>query len=139
MGISILQSTMSRSPNAIEIYKGASKDIELDIKQPGEDVDGNPLDDAFDLTDCTVYFCVRKELDHPKALITKTSVLNSEIDLILPLIAGKAIIFISYNDTKLMTPGVYYFDVWVKKPDGKRFPVVEPSEFIILPAVTYID
>lgn len=139
MGISIVKSNMSQSPNLIEVYRGASKEIELDIKKPGTDVDGNPIDEPFDLTGCTVYFSVRKEVTSPKVLIVKSSVLDTEITLSLPLTDGKATIILDYLDTKLMEPGKYVFDVWVKKSDGKRFPVVEPSEFVILPAVTFFE
>lgn len=139
MGISYVQSTMSKSPNVIEVYRGASKDVEINIKKPGVDIDGNKLDEPFNLTDCTLYFSVRKEVGHHKVLIYKTSDTTSEIELIAPLTNGKAMIYLSYLDTKFMEAGRYYFDVWVKKLDGKRFPVVEPSEFIVLPAVTFLD
>lgn len=138
MGLSIQNSNMSESPNLIEVYKGASKEIELEIKKPDEDVDGNSIESDFDLTGCTLYFSVRKSLNDPRSLIGKTSDDSDQIEILEPLVEGGAIIYLDYTDTNLMEPGKYFFDVWVKKPDGKRFPVIEPSEFVILPAVTVI-
>lgn len=139
MGISLVSSTMTPSANSISIYKAQSKDIELDITKPSQDIDGNPIDVPFDLTGCTLVFQVRAQPGDAKLLISKTSASSAQILFQTPYTIGKAYIYIDFTDTKFMEPGKYYFDVWVIRPNTKRYPVIENSEFIIKQPVSRID
>jgi hypothetical protein len=139
MGLTISQSTMSASPNSLEIYRGQSKEVELKITKKDKDVDGNDIEVPLPLDGCTIYFSVVKTLNDNKILISKSSVDVDQISITMPYSDGKAVIYIEHTDTLYLAPGKYFFDVWVKKPDGKRFPVVSPSEFVILPAITLVS
>lgn len=138
MGISIPQSTMSRSPNALEVYRGQSLDVELIASQPTVDVDNNPTTKPFDLTGCTIYFTVKLNGSNVRALITKTSADSTQIQIETPPTLGKAIIFLAPADTKNLEPDTYQFDVWVRIPNGEVFPIVEVSEFVVLQPITVI-
>ncbi len=139
MGINILQSTMSPNANTILVYKGASKDVDLKIVKDIKDPNGNPFEVPFDLTGCSLFFTVRKTLQDPKYIIYKTTNDSSQIAVSNDPTTGDAIVFIGFIDTELLEPGLYYFDVWVQEPSGKRYPVVEPSEFMVLSASTHFN
>ena len=139
MGISLVSSTMSPAPNLVELYKGQDKDIELILTETAFDVDKNPIDVPFDLTGCTLYFQVRSSGESTIIVIGKKSTDITQILIETPPVCGKAIIHISHADTEYLEPGKYLFDVWVKRVDGKRYPVVELSEFVIKLPITIID
>lgn len=136
MGISLSKSTISPTPNAIEVYKGASKDVALAITRTVDDVNGKAEDIPFDLTGCTLTFSLRTNAASPELILSKVSTDPTQIAIDADLLKGLATIFIDFTDTKDMEPGSYQFDVWVDEPSGKRYPVVEPAEFKIKPAIT---
>lgn len=139
MGLSLPQSTMSKSPNALEVYRGQSKDIEVVITTPSTDVDNNPITIAYDLTGCTLYFTVKIRSSTTKSLISKVSTDPSQIEIETPVKLGKAIIHLLPADTKYLEPDAYQFDVWVKTPSNSVYPVVAVSEFVLLQPITVVD
>ncbi len=139
MGISIPQSTMSKSANALEVYRGQSRDVELITTAPVVDVDGNPKAVPFDLTGCILYFTVKLTGNSSKTLISKNSTDSSQILIETPAKLGKAIIYLLPADTKYLEPDKYQFDVWVRQPTGEVYPVVEVSEFVVLQPITMVD
>ena len=138
MGISIDKSSLTSSPNIIELYKGQSKDIPMLVTKPALDTEGNLIDIPFNLDGCTLFFSVRLDEDSPDILISKVSTDPEQIQILTPFEDGKSVIFISYQDTLYMEPGRYRFDVWVELPNDKRFPVVEPSDFVVKKSITRI-
>ena len=66
-----------------------------------------------------------------------TSDLIAEVEFTNPTV-GIARIFLNPADTQDKDATEYVFDVWVVLASGKRFAVVEPSVFVIEPAVTVI-
>lgn len=138
MGRSIAQSTMSPNPNVIELYRGQSKTVELDITEFGLDVDKNTTIVPFDLTGCDIFLTVRVNGSAPKILIYKTTADALQIAIVTPFTAGKALIMFTPADTKYLEVDKYQYDVWVKKPSGELFPVVEVSDFIVLQPITVL-
>jgi len=47
-------------------------------------------------------------------------------------------VYLNPEDTSLLNAQIYYFDVWVKLSGGKRYPVIEPSEFVVKEPLTVI-
>ena len=138
MALSLAVSNLNKSPNAIELYKGQSKDLEIAIVS--ETVEsGVSSTQAQNLTGATVYFTVRSRPGEPSAMITKSSADPSQISIPSPATAGKAILYIEPSDTAHLNAGMYVFDVWVVLNTGKTYPVIEVSELKILEPVTVIS
>ncbi len=70
-------------------------------------------------------------------ILTKTSTDIEEISFAADPRTGEATIFINYEETLNLEPDTYYFDVWVIEQSGRRYPVVEPSEFKVTTGVTH--
>ena len=139
MGVTIAKSTMSNTPNAIDIFKGASKDVDIEIIKDSFDVDNNPVRTPFDLTGCTLIFTVRTTARSPVVVLYKISTDSAQIEISTTPLDGLAIIYILSSDTEKLEPGMYTFDVWVLEPSGKRYPVVLPSAFKVIDAVTHFN
>src|ERR1700744_1918251 len=120
MGISIVQSNMSPSSNLIEIYRGQSKDIQLNLTQPSTDPYGKPISIPLDLTGCSLYFTMKEHSLDPDPLILKTTADDTQILIGTPATCGNATIFLLYSDTFYLEPSSvskkYYYDVWVQLP-----------------------
>lgn len=116
--------------NAITIVRGSSKTLELAVT--------DLQDKVVNLTGASIYFTVRERLNAPNPLIYKSTGNVAEIEVI-DATGGKAKIYISYMDTmNLEAPKQYVFDVWVVLSSGKRYPVVQPSVFEVVPGVTVL-
>ena len=139
-GLTQSSSTMSKSANSLEVYRGQSDSLQIGIVRDEEDPNCKckPSEVAQDLTGATVYFTVRLRIGDTETVIKKTSVNILEIQIQTPATNGIATIYINPEDTSLLNSGTYYFDVWVKLAGGKQYPVIEPSEFIIKEPVTVI-
>lgn len=138
MSVSTVSSNLSKSSNAIDLYKGESKDINLTVEQLASEAESNEcvqVYSAVDLTGATLYFTVRKTASSATALIGKDSTNIIDIEILSPATGGKAIIHITSGDTANLEAGSYVFDVWVEFSSGKRSPVIEVSEFIVREAV----
>lgn len=138
MGLPIPQSTMNRSVNAIDIYRGQNSDIQLNLKTPSTDVDCNPKFIPFDLTGCTLYFTVKLR-GNSRPLISKDSTDSSEISIISPSTCGQAIIYLLPTDTSMLDIEKYYYDVWVVTGTAATYPVIKVSEFNVLLPITEIS
>lgn len=139
-GITSASSTMTKSANTLEVYKGQSENLEISIVSDGEDPNCRckPCEVPQDLTGAVIYFTVRSAIGDPEALISKSSTNALEIQIGAPPTDGIATIYLNPEDTSLLKAMTYYFDVWVKLPGNKRYPVIEPSEFIVKEALTVI-
>jgi len=136
MSISNSSSNISKSSSSIELYQGESKDLEIEIVKEEEDVDGNPIEVPLPLTGSKVCFTVRKLVTDPAIKIAKDSLNVLDIEIKSPATDGIVIIYIVSEDTRLLDPGRYVFDIWVVLSSGKKVPVVEVSEFIVKEPVT---
>lgn len=138
MAISSGSSNITKSSSSIELYQGESKDLELEIVQEVDDVDGNPEEQPVDLTGAKVCFTVRKAVGDPDVRISKDSTNALQIEILSPATNGMAIIHIVNDDTFNLEPGKYVFDVWVVLSSGKQVPVIEVSDFLVKEPVTKI-
>ncbi|MHC4930165.1 MAG: hypothetical protein ACYTFU_10965 [Planctomycetota bacterium] len=136
MAISSGSSNITKSSSSIELYQGESKDLELEIVQEVDDVDGNPEEEPVNLTSAKVCFTVRKVVGDPEVKIAKDSTNALQIEILTPATDGLAIIHIVSDDTQNLDPGKYVFDVWVVLSSGKKLPVIEVSDFIVKEPVT---
>jgi hypothetical protein len=139
MALTAVNSKITKSGNAIEIYKGQSKDIEVDLTQPGIDPRTNlPADVSVDLAGAVMYCSVRSEPGNPILLIKKVSTDVTQISFTAPTTSGVAVIHFGPLDTYKLEADTYVFDVWVVLSGGKTYPVIEVSEFIVKQPVTII-
>ena len=136
MSISSSSSNISKSSSSIEVYQGESKDLEVEIVQEVDDVDGNPQEEPVNLTGAKVCFTVRKAVRDPEVKIAKDSLNVLDIEILSPATSGFAMIYLTSDDTIFMDPGKYVFDVWVVLSSGKKVPVIEVSDFIVKEPVT---
>lgn len=116
--------------NAITITRGSSKTYEVVVT---DDDNGKPVD----LTSARVLFTVKADIEQPETVITKDSQKSGEAAITLPR-EGKARIFLDPDDTMDLAAGEYVFDVWVILANGKRYPVLVPSAFIVQLGVTLV-
>jgi hypothetical protein len=122
--------------NSFQIYKGASKTLQLTVVQDDPDNLGSCI--PVDITGWTVYFTVKEKPDSTEVLIRKTSTVPTEITINDPR-GGEAQIFIVPADTAgFDTSKSYAFDVWLESPSGDRYPVVTVSTLRVLQGVTSI-
>lgn len=115
--------------NAVEIYRGMSKTLELAVT----DAQGK----AVDITGSTVHFTVKQDIRDGTATVQKSSASSSQIELTSPRL-GIARIYIVPADTQNLDPASYTFDVVLIMPGGKRYLVVPPTALVILPGVTTV-
>lgn len=116
--------------NSLTVYRGASKTLEITVK--------TSAGTAVKLQNVRILFSVKREPGVKPALIQKTSDSALEIEITKPN-EGKARIYLEASDTVQLDPGTYTFDVWVFFTlTGKRYMVVKPATFEVLPGVTYV-
>lgn len=136
MAISGLSSNITKSSSAIEVYQGESRDVELEVVQDVEQIDGTFLEEPVDLTGAKVCFTVRKEVGNPEVKISKDTDNVLEAEILTPATDGLATIYLVPVDTLYLERGDYVFDIWVVLSNGKKLPVIEVSEFIVKEPVT---
>lgn len=137
MALSKTVSTISKSPNNIRIYRGESRTIDIfadkELDEEYLELLGETKREPIDLTDKTLIFTVVDT--EGNELIRKTSNKQNEIDILDPPTNGEAKIFIKTFDTYALDDGTYIFDVWAEG-GGRRFPIVELSEFVLISPAT---
>lgn len=139
MALTKVASTLTKSSNAVEVYKGQSKDLQIKIVEDGVDpVSGKPGDVPVPLTGATVYCSVRTRPGNPELLISKVSTDSTQITIETPAINGICTIHLIPTDTYKLDADTYVFDVWVVLSGGKTYPVIEVTEFIVKEPVTVI-
>lgn len=139
MALTKVASTLTKSSNAIEIYKGQSKDLQVTILESGLlPRTGLPGDVPVDLTGADIYFSVRHRPGDPTLLISKNSEDDTQITIETPAICGICTIHLDPTDTYKLEADHYVFDVWAVLSSGKTYPVIEVSEFIVKEPVTVI-
>jgi len=122
-------SFLQSSPNALQMVRGTSKTIELEVS----DENG----DAFDLTTAVVWFTVKKRISDEIAIIQKRSSNATEV-VITDARAGQAEIYLVPGDTFALDVREYVFDIWVVK-GSKRYLVTGPATFELQNSVTRIQ
>ena len=131
MGISVGSSNITKSGASIEIWKGQSLRIELEVVKDEEQPDGTIKEVPEDLTGAFAMFTVRKNIGDPQKLILKTSVVIAEVEIVSPETEGMVVVYILPADTANLEEGEYFFDIWIKLANDDQGPVVEVSEFVI--------
>lgn len=135
MTLPVISNGLTKSANSLQVYKGEYRDVEVVITQDVVE-NGEVVETAVDLATAVVTFTVRRRASDPDLLIKKTSDVGGGIDINTPTTEGSAVIHLYSSDTSLLDADVYVFDVWVELDGGKRYPVVEISEFKILEPVS---
>lgn len=113
--------------SAISLIRGTSKTILLSVTTSA----GKPVD----LTGATLFFTVKVREEDEMPLIHKSSVDIAQIE-VTDAIGGAAKIYLNPEDTHDTDIGQYMFDVWVVLSSLKRYVVIPPSTFEVLPGVT---
>lgn len=116
--------------NAISIVRGTSKTLQLCVK----DMAGA----AVNLTGARVILTVKCRITDRDPLIQKDSAVGPLEALITIPLEGKAEFYLSPVDTQTLE-GKFVFDVWVILSSGKRYLVVGPGDFTVLPGVTVLS
>jgi len=138
MSIDVLSSTISKSAQALEIWKGQSLDIEMEIVKKETQPDGTVKLVAENLTNAVIKFTVRDSPGSPGALILKTTDDVAQVEILSPATDGLFTVHLVPSDTASMEPRPedYVFDIWIELSSGDRGPVIEVSEFIVREPVT---
>lgn len=123
---------MTHNPNEKEVVAGEDQTFRLTVTDSG----GN----AEDLTGRTLRFTVRERGAHldPTALITKTSAIGGEIDVVPPASAGLADITLIPSDTEDLKPGDYLYDVWLIEGTGEQFNIIRSTKFTVKQRITVV-
>ena len=131
-------SNINKSSNSVEIYRGQSLDLELEMTIDEEQPDGEVKEVPLKLTGVSVFLSVKKDICDTRPIIYKTTASALEIEVKGDPDDGFVLIHFDPTDTKDEEPGEMVFDVWVELASGKRYPVVEVSIFKILKPVTVL-
>jgi len=138
--MSLSQASLLLPKNALEVIQGESKTIRLSVTQP--DPTGVKKRIPFPLTGGVVYMTIKKALEDREPLIQKVSTEPTQAQITNDL-GGVAEFYLTPADTHTMDLGDYFFDIWVKFTsgpyNGKRYPVVRPSTFRLVPGVTRLS
>lgn len=131
-------SNINKSSNAVEIYRGQSKDLELEMTVDKEQPSGEVEEVPLKLGGVSIFLSVKRDIDHTKPIIYKSTDDALQIEVKGDPDDGIALIHFDPGDTKDEIPGDLVFDVWVQLSSGKRYPVVEVALFKILKPVTVL-
>jgi hypothetical protein len=125
-------SYLNATPNALTLVRGTSKTIELTV------LDG--VGAAFNLTNATLWFTVKKFITDEIFVIQKRSTDATEIE-VTSAREGKASIYLLPSDTFNLSVREYTFDIWVVIPPplGAQYLVVGPSTLELQDSVTRIQ
>ena len=115
--------------NLISVIRGSSKAFEITVT--------DDQDEPVDLTGATMYFTVKRDISEPLPTVRKSSADPTQILIAAPR-TGVAKLFLVPGDTHGKSIGGYVFDVWVILVDGRRIPVIPPSQFEVEQGVTVV-
>ena len=138
MARSVETSNINKSSNSVEIYRGQSLDLELELTIDEKQPDGQVKEVPLKLGGVGIYLMVKRNIGDERPIISKSTANALEIEIVGDPDDGLALIHFDPTDTKDEIPGELVFDVWVELSSGKRYPVVEVSLFSILKPVTVI-
>ena len=136
MSIDLTSSTISKSAKSLEVWKGQSLDIVVEVVKLQEQPEGFSIEVPEDLTGALIKMTVRKEVGDSEVVFEKSSTDSAQIEISAPAINGEFTVHIVPSDTNLLEPDTYMFDVWVQLSSGDRGPVIEVSEFIVSEPIT---
>jgi hypothetical protein len=138
MARSLETSNISKSSNSVDIYRGQSLDLELEMTVDEEQPSGEVEEVPLKLTGVSVFLSVKKDINDTRPIIEKSTASALEIEVKGDPDDGIVLIHFDPTDTKDEEPGEKVFDVWVILASGKRYPVVEVSIFKVLKPVTVL-
>ena len=138
MARSVEISNINKSSNSVEIFRGQSLDLELELTVDEEQPSGEVKEVPLKLANVIITLSVKRTIDDTRAVITKSTADALQIEVKGDANDGIALIHFDPADTKDREPGELVFDVWVELASGKRYPVVEVSLFEILKPVTVL-
>ena len=123
---------MTHNPNEVEVVASEDQTFRLTVT----DSAGSPED----LTGRTLRFTVRKKGAHldPTALISKSSLVSGEIDLVPPLSNGEADITLVPADTDSLKPEDYLYDVWLIEATSEQYNIISSTKFSIKQRITVV-
>ena len=104
----------------IQMIRGDTESIQIRMTQNGEQV-------PFEAGD-TLYFTVKRSVYEDEKLLQK---------VVTEFPGGEALIEIAPEDTKKLDYATYSYDVQLTAKDGTITTIIPPSDFKILPEVTY--
>lgn len=129
-----VSSGLAKTANAIYMYKGESRAIEISVTKEIIE-DGVQTEVPVDMDDAGLVFTVRRAIGDVSVILEKRSGNSGEIEPATPTNLGKSVLYLVPDDTRLLDAGNYVFDIWVEMDDGSRYPVVEVAEFRLLEPV----
>ena len=138
MARSVEISNINKNSNAVEIYRGQSLDLELELTTDEKQPDGEIKEVPLKLGNVIITLSVKREIADERAIITKSTADALQIEVIDDPDNGIALIHFDPADTKDEETGDLVFDVWTELASGKRYPVVEVALFKILRPVTVL-
>lgn len=115
--------------NSVEIIRGSSLTLRLSVTDEG--------DKPVNLSGAQIYFTVKVQVEDVDPVFQKSTHNASELE-IDDATGGVARVYITPADTQKLDARKYFFDVWVILNNGRRFPVIPVSEFVVKPGVTVI-
>ena len=115
--------------NDITIVKGAAKTWNFQVKKK----DGT----ALDCTGATMYFTAREKYGATTAAILKSTNVGTEMEW-TDEATGTGKLHLVPADTKDRPVGKLVYDMWIKLPSGKPYPVIKKSSLEIEWNVTVI-
>jgi hypothetical protein len=124
---------LSASGAQLDIYKGDSLDLRLEVQEEKEDGSRG----VYPITGATLWFTVKAAIKSTEILIQKVSTDALQIDIDSPS-AGRALIHLTPFDTNLLACRTYYYDVRIITASGQRYTIVPPSLFIVHDPLTVL-
>lgn len=136
--MSINAGSLLRPQNSLAIVQGATANLILEVEQPK--VQGSVTLQPADLTNAVVYFTVKADPSSSDQVISKSSLVVTEIEIVGNPRDGVARILLGPADTEMLQVGVtYFFDAWVEFTlTGDRFQVIKTSTLTVTDRVTRI-
>jgi hypothetical protein len=123
---------MTHNPNEVEVVASEDQTFRLTVT--------DEVGAAEDLTGRTLRFTVREKGAHvdPTALISKTSAVAGEIDIVPPASNGLADVTLVPGDTSSLRPKDYLYDVWLIEGTGEQYNIISSTKFTIKQRITVV-
>jgi len=101
------------------IKRGQSYDFGITYKKNGV---------AASLVGATIYFTI-KNVEYDSNTSDTSATIKKDVTSHVDAAAGLSNVHLDPSDTlsPLVTPGDYFFDIWVKEADGSRYPIIEST------------
>lgn len=117
------QQLLDLGPDEIRFFRGEDAAYLIEVLDENRD--------AANLSGTVLTMSVVRTLGGTP-VITKSSTVSGEIDILFPENEGRAKVYFVPADTLGLNPGDYIYDVWATLMSGKVITVIRPSRFTIL-------